>query len=336
MRRFIFIFGLLLVSGGAHLTLASRDIPEVSRFVSQSEEKILFVGDVLLARDVERQMERRGHDYPFHRISSFLREHTHVIGNFEASVPEIHKPTPDFTTRFSVSSEYLPSLRDAGFFALSLANNHSFDFGNEGYVHTQHTLERVGIGAFGAPHTLSEEDVLFETINGVEVGIVPLTTIGGSVSEEDLLETLSYAAQKSDIQIVYVHWGEEYESFWSSKQEQLAHRLVDNGADVIIGHHPHVVQGIEVYKGAPIFYSLGNFVFDQYEESTLQEGLMVTVAPGEETLLISFLPVTSRDSRAAPRLMYEEEVEDFVDRLRGISHRSASELLYSGYLETSF
>lgn len=335
MKRSLFLIGILVFSSGAHLSLASFSVSPVDTVVSFDTARILFVGDVLLARDVERHMDEKGSDYPFHRIDLFLSGYDHVVGNFEASIPEVHTRTPDFTTRFSVHEKHLPALVDVGFSLFSLANNHSFDFGGEGYMHAKESLANVGLGVFGSPHQLLEEDISFLTVNEVRLAILPFTMVGGSVSVERLREMLAFAEKQSDAQIVYIHWGEEYESMWSPIQEQVAHVLVDAGADAVIGHHPHVVQGIEVYNGVPIFYSLGNFVFDQYEDPLLQEGLLVEVLPQAKTLSFSFKSVTSIDMRAAPRLMSEGEERLFKTRLRENSHRSASEFIYRGFLDIS-
>jgi poly-gamma-glutamate synthesis protein (capsule biosynthesis protein) len=108
---------------------------------------------------------------------------------------------------------------------------------------------------------------------------------------------------ESHEQIAYIHWGKEYDSVHSKEQEVLAHFLIDNGVDAVIGHHPHVVQDIEVYKGKPIFYSLGNFIFDQYFSDEVQEGLAVRVDTSKDILRYTLIPFESKSIKSQPKLL---------------------------------
>ncbi len=106
----------------------------------------------------------------------------------------------------------------------------------------------------------------------------------GLLDADKMLETVRDLASSSDYVVVNIHWGIEYQSKHGQIQQDLAHKLVDAGADAIIGHHPHVVQGSEVYKGKPIFYSLGNFIFDQYFSVETQRGLAVGLSFSENSI----------------------------------------------------
>jgi poly-gamma-glutamate synthesis protein (capsule biosynthesis protein) len=147
----------------------------------------------------------------------------------------------------------------------------------------------------------------------------------GQFDREAAKKIVSGLASSTDFTIINIHWGTEYEHQFNKLQKEIAHELVDAGADIIIGHHPHVVQGMEMYQGKPIFYSLGNFVFDQYFSPDTQEGLAVGLnlspnpSPGQERgeLEINLFPIKSRASQM--ELMRGEEKEKFLKKFMGWS-----------------
>jgi len=126
------------------------------------------------------------------------------------------------------------------------------------------------------------------------------------------------AGKESDLVIVNVHWGVEYKHQHNKIQAEYGRAFIDAGADLVIGHHPHVVQGMEIYNGKPIFYSLGNFVFDQYFSSDTQEGLAVGIEYGKDGAEISLYPMESKSSIIG--LMQGKERESFLRRFIGWSN----------------
>jgi poly-gamma-glutamate synthesis protein (capsule biosynthesis protein) len=116
---------------------------------------------------------------------------------------------------------------------------------------------------------------------------------------------------------VYVHWGNEYELKHSEQQEALAHYVIDSGIDAVIGHHPHVVQDIEIYNGKPIFYSLGNFIFDQYFSGDVQTGLVVKVYIQKDTITYTLVPISSIGRASQPYIMPIEQKTTFLSMLAG-------------------
>ncbi|MBX2866793.1 CapA family protein [Candidatus Kaiserbacteria bacterium] len=273
---------------------------------------MLFTGDIMLAREVERMMERTEPEYPFLGIQDIVRRADVAVGNFEASVPEVHKETPDFGFQFSVASSVLPVLRDIGFDYLGLANNHTFDFGREGYEHTRRVCDEAALVCMGTPEIVTHTRV---PVGDIAVSILTLNLVSGTLDESRLEEELSRMRSTSDLQVAYIHWGEEYMSQHHSGQETLAHMLIDQGVDAVIGHHPHVVQGIEIYEEKPIFYSLGNLVFDQYFDTAVQEGLMVQLAITADTLAYTLIPVTSVATPSQPQLMGLDARDAFLANL---------------------
>lgn len=290
-----------------------------------------FVGDIMLGRDVELKMREYGASYPYTHMLEHLTA-SYVVGNFEASIPFVHVPTPSMTMRFSVDPEFIPALSAAGFTHLSLANNHGYDYGAEGYWNARAVLSANETVPFGHPYELAESSVAYIEHAGMRVALIGVYAVVSLPSEEEL-ESLFSSAESSDLQIAYVHWGDEYELVHNAAQETLAHRLIDAGADLVVGHHPHVVQDIGSYQGVPIVYSLGNFVFDQYFSTDVQQGLMLTLT--EENFgryVLALTPLTSEYSRVVPQVMVGTEREAFLETLAMRSSRELRDQVRSGTL----
>jgi poly-gamma-glutamate synthesis protein (capsule biosynthesis protein) len=283
---------------------------------NSATSSIFFVGDVMLARDVEEHMRKQGGDYPFLNLSFLKNSHAYVVANFEASVPQWHKKTPNYNFSFSVDKQYLANFKASGFTHVSLANNHSLDNGKEGLANTKKELTNESIHYFGAPTEISTSSTIsFLTLEDKRVAILGLNTISAALDMSELEAVIGFANLNSNYQIVYVHWGEEYDNKSSLTQQELAKQLADLGVDIIIGHHPHVVEEVEIINNTMVFYSLGNFIFDQYFSTEVQEGLVLELFLAEEKLLVNLLPVTSLSTRAQPRLMNDQEAALFLDKL---------------------
>ena len=198
----------------------------------------------------------------------------------------------------------------AGIDGVSRANNHSMNFGIQGMRDASAALERVGIRGFGIGKSLSEarEPAVF-TVRGLRLAFLGYDGITGSTDgataqtggtaplDADLLVEDIAAAQKvADIVIPFIHWGVEYTLTPTAEQRSIAYRAVEAGAAVVIGSHPHWVQGMEVYRGVPILYSLANFVFDQdWSEETKQGVVARLVFHGRRLAGIPLTPLLSED-----------------------------------------
>jgi len=249
-----------------------------------------------------------------------------VIGNFEGTVPKKHIKTEPMQMNFSVRSEYLGKLKEVGFNAISLSNNHALDYGENAYANTQQTCVFYNIECFGHPTNIDSYSITYTEVGDTKVSILALHTLFGDLDDIKLGLVLDEMSSSSDVQVVYIHWGIEYDLLHSTKQKVLAYKLIDNGIDVIIGQHPHVVQDIEIYKNKPIFYSLGNFIFDQYFSEDVQNGLVVTQNIYSERIEYSLIPVTSIGTKSQPNLMDDDAKETF---LKELSERSDEALTYS-------
>lgn len=308
-------FGMMTLDLSAYGSIEIKAEEIASSTPSAVEyDTMAFVGDLLYARDVELNAELFGYDYPLY-IFKELPLYAGVVANFESSIPKVHRPTPALNTRFS-SPEYVSNiLFEHGITAVSLANNHSFDFGEAGYEHTITSLENAYLDAFGHPQRLSTSSIAYISVGETKVAVVAINALEQGFDTVLLPHFLKHAAATSDYVVAYVHWGEEYVTVHNRAQQQLAYRLIDLGADAVVGHHPHVVQDIERYAGKPIFYSLGNFVFDQYFSIDVQEGLLLELSFTDTDAVFSLRPVSSIGSRNQPRLMPDVERLRFLEFL---------------------
>lgn len=280
----------------------------------QSIDTLVFYGDIMLGRGVEMLMDAHGDGYPFLRMSP-KKSREMWVGNFESAMAIPHVPTKPFTFSFSVKEAYAQTLIAKGFTVLSLANNHSSDFGKKGYENAKHILETSGAIVFGEGSSVGSSSIAIVPFGSQTVGLIGIHTVYGTPNREEVLRALKQAKEKSDIQIAYIHWGLEYELVHEKTQESYAQFLIDNGVDAVVGHHPHVVQDIGLYKGKPIFYSLGNFIFDQYFSEDVMNGLVLSLRKEADVYIWSLTPVTSRDVKAQPREMTPHERTLFLKEL---------------------
>lgn len=279
--------------------------------IEYPDARILFVPDIMLGRRVETIALTNGFDYSFKGMSSLFQSHDLVVGNFEGVVPRTHIPTPELTTRFSIRHEFMEELHAQGFDVLSLANNHALDFGEDGYRETTETCKRYELTCVGHPIRIDENSVTYHTIGDTRIGILMLHALYGVESQNELLSLVRTMSEKSDVQVVFVHWGQEYASIHSVREELLAHALIDAGSDAVIGHHPHVIQDLELYQGKPIFYSLGNFIFDQYFSDAVQRGYAISLVVSDETIQYVLIPYESSSEPSQPNFLSLNEREHF-------------------------
>ena len=240
---------------------------------------IAFTGDILLDRGVRQQIERDGIESIFDaRADSVFRCSDMVVGNLECPATTLKTPMMKKFV-FRAEPEWLEALRAHGFTHLNLANNHSVDQGRRGLVDTWHNVERYGMTAVGVGNTMAEaaQPVLLAEhprrvwlIASLQMPLehFPYLPEAPSVNQEsiDSLVVRIRALRAEDstaVIIVSLHWGQEHTLEPTPMQRSAAHRLIDAGADALICHHTHTLQTIEPYRGKYIYYSLGNFIFDQ-------------------------------------------------------------------------
>lgn len=270
---------------------------------TKSELRLLATGDVMLGRFVGTLVRRHGTDYPFQKIdlspTAEYFPHNELLINLEGTIAG-DDPSCATCMNFSFDEKVAPMLKRTGVTLAALANNHGLDRGEAGFAKTRKLLQDAGITPFGKLRYVGEDlSVVYKTYGEMKVAYIGFAVFPG-FNVIDARELVAATEKKADRTIVAVHWGIEYQKKQSAQQTKLAHEWIDAGADAIIGHHPHVPQPVEEYKGRPIFYSLGNFVFDQYWSQETQRGLIVGLTMTKEKM--EYETFTINLDKSQPRL----------------------------------
>ncbi len=295
-------------------------------------DSLVLVGDVMLGRNVEVLMRRETTSYPFEGLTlATLAPNPAIVGNFESAMATPHIMTEALQMRFSVDEIFLPSLEAAGFTHMSQANNHSFDYDIKGFTYTSRALERQSIVAFGNSSEIVKSSITYIESESGTVALVGINSSAHIPRTQEFSKVLDEASKHSSLQIVYIHWGTEYEIIHSRAQELLAKELVAAGADLIVGHHPHVVQDVDIIDGVVVFYSLGNYIFDQYFSQEVQEGLVLTLSL-DETPVVMLVPVSSVAELSKPTLMEPRLHSQFLDSLAQRSDPQLQENIKKGVI----
>lgn len=251
---------------------------------------ISFVGDIMLDETPGQIIKKKGD--PFLHFRDILTSTDITIGNLECPVSAKKGIRENKPYTFKAHPRVLPLLKKY-FSAVSVANNHTYDFGEEVFIDTLRNLEKNKIGYFGGGKNLYDaHKPLIFNIRNKKVALLgyneffprsfeALTDRAGIAWSEDdfVVEGIKNAKSKygADYVITFPHWGIEHEKIASERQVHLARLMIDSGADAVIGGHPHVTQNIETYKGKPIFYSLGNFVFNGFTDDDSNTGWLVVL-----------------------------------------------------------
>lgn len=285
----------------------------------KKEHNWIFFGDLMLDRNVGTTIAENGLDYIFANLVSqeqdFFEGYDIVSANLEGAVTKDGEHyAPDVIYDFAFSPELIETLKqDYNFNFFTIANNHVTDQGTSGFQETRINLDNLGIDHVGCPDAQVEDcnKKILEKEN-YDIGMLGYSMVYHMLDEQSAIEQVREMASSTDFVIVNIHWGVEYEHQFNKVQQNLAHAFVDAGADLIIGHHPHVVQGMEIYKEKAIFYSLGNFVFDQYFSQDTQEELAVKINYQEDKINLELIPLKSESSQI--RLMSQEEKQEFLNK----------------------
>ena len=252
--------------------------------------RIALVGDVMLDQTPGRLI-RKGVD-PLRHFASLLKQHDIRVANLETVVATVGQAVPDKIYTFRAHPRVL-SVVKRHFDAVSLANNHTGDFGRQALVQMLREIDASGLGRFGAGMDLqgAHQPWIVER-QGLKIAFLGYNEFfprsfeadydrpGIAWSDDDqVVLDIQWARARwgADVVIPFMHWGVEYEPLASDRQRQLAQRMIDAGADAVVGTHPHVTQQVETYKGKPIFYSLGNFVFDGFTRAEHNTGWLLSL-----------------------------------------------------------
>ena len=244
---------------------------------------IFVAGDIMLDRNVRNKINKEGFDSVFGDIEKMVQGYDVVVANLEGPMttnPSLTTSLKSKVLQFTFDPAMAPLLKNAGFTIFGLANNHTDNFGREGLAETRGYLANSNLAYYGDPENATEVATT-TTVHGITVAFVGFHQF----SEENFphvfneirrLHTLKEQGSVDYI-IVSPHWGVEYKKTPTDYQQLLGHQFIDAGADAVIGSHPHVVETLETYKGKPIYYSLGNFVFDQNFSYDVTHGLALGI-----------------------------------------------------------
>ena len=280
----------------------------LKEFFPSDKVTVNFVGDIMLSRTVDKKIvEAANYLLPFTPLGSFIKTADISLGNLESPFYDQGAPVRSGMI-FKADPRSVAGLKYAGFDIVTLANNHFGNQGVEGMLYTFSLLKKNGIEFIGAGYNLgAAQRILVKEVNGLKIAFIGVENY--SITPESYFATknspgllhveadaigqlVKKAKTKADVVIVTYHGGTEYAPAANDQQREFAHAAINAGADIVIGHHPHVIQGVENYKGKMILYSLGNFVFDQMWSTETQQGMVAQLTfEGNLLTAIKLVPV---------------------------------------------
>jgi poly-gamma-glutamate synthesis protein (capsule biosynthesis protein) len=303
MLKRIVVIMVLAVAAACCIAMAPQ--------AGQRTVTVALTGDILLDRGVRKYLDSEGVDYPYEKVRNILGGFDIVFGNLECPITEGGVPAlKSWNLLFKADIENSYALRRAGYDVLNLANNHVMDYGPEGLLSTLDALEKSGIKAVGAGEDSEKARLpVYVEVKDIVVGFLGYSAFPHEgyfffadrpdVAYADINrigDEIRNARDNCDFLIVSFHWGREFDFYPYDHQRELAYLAADSGADVVVGHHPHVLQGIEEYNGSRIFYSLGNFVFDWQVPTGTDETVIVGLTlSGGSIREVELIPVQIKD-----------------------------------------
>ena len=299
---------------------------------TQQDVTVVFSGDILLSSYVLNNYEKSGiNGILSEELQSEMQNADITMVNEEFPFSNRGTQAQDKQFTFRVDPGYVKILQEMGIDVVTVANNHALDYGTDALSDTFQTLDNAGIAYVGAGDSLERASQPYVIkAGGKTFGFLAASRVIPEVSwnidnrqpgmlctydSAELCNAIQKAKETCDYVVVYVHWGIERENTPQDYQRQLGKAYIDAGADMVIGAHPHVLQGIEYYNGKPIVYSLGNYIFNQEINSTVL--LKTTITPENETTL-QLIPAYA--SGAKTQKMQGEDGAQLYQFMEGISY----------------
>ena len=311
--------------------LASSFLPITSGGVEtpeQSNVRLVFVGDIMLDRNVkERTRASKDPSYAFRELPvGWFDSFDYAVANLEGALTDKRR-SPEKSIDFQFDPSVVPVLKEQGIDAFSQANNHALDQGTLGYLDSTRRLREADFLVFG--HQVQDDAISLATttVQGRRLAFLGFNTTDNPLDRAAASTTIALAKQQADTVIVMMHWGTEYRDRPDASSIELAHWLIDQGVDIVIGGHPHWVQGISSYKDKPIVWSLGNFIFDQDWSAQTRQGLAVEIGIGQG---ITIKPIPLQINMSQPHIVEGEERTKRLEALVKISDQELAEQIRSG------
>jgi len=291
---------------------------------------VLAVGDIMLSRAVGKKIAEHGPHHPFAQILPILAEAGISVGNLECPISQRGTPTPFVRSNFKADPLTIEGLAKAGFKVLSLANNHIYDFGGEAVEDTLAVLREKGIFAIGVGRSFEEarSPAVFISDN-VKLAFLAYTLahnaidpkheyVAAPINLEWIRRDIQEAKRQADFCIISLHFGYENVEYPPPECRHQARAIVEFGADLVLGHHPHVIQGMEAYKKGFIAYSLGDFVFDNLTDRRRRSFILKASFDREGIQKIELLPIWIND-QYQPEVAPMELADSIVAKLTELS-----------------
>ena len=277
---------------------------------------ISMVGDMLFGRYVDEVIVPNfGYESLFQYVRPYFKQSDYITGNFDQPITEgDNYPKADKFLHVSTKPEIAKVLKEAGFTTVNLANNHMKDFGKQGILDTLKAFQSEKVSTVGAGDQIRDASaVSYQTIRGIKIATLGFSDVlpkdfralsdrsGVVPADPDLFfYDVAKAKKNADLVIVHMHWGKEYDSTFHPRQQDLGRSLIDAGADIVVGHHPHVLEPVEVYKHGVIFYSLGNFISDQGWSRTRESVLAQYKVMDDGKVNVVIHPLVIREGTPRP------------------------------------
>jgi hypothetical protein len=276
----------------------------------EQEKRILFTGDILLSRNVRLEIENRNSE-PWSDLKELFMASDLVVGNLEGAVGENNEVenTENSSLIFNIKEQHIPLLSKAAFTTITCENNHSYDLGEKGKLATLATLKKNNLKAVHY-----DNSPYFIKVDKYTIAIVALNMVKGrdgkcnEIPSTEVKQKLRLAKSLSNLVIISIHWGNELLEWPNPSQRNTAKWLVHHGADLIIGSHPHVVQKPEMIDGKPVFFSLGNHLFDQKYLST-KKGLIADCRIKDKKLTCSGIVTHTKKNSFFPEIVSKADYD---------------------------
>ncbi len=296
---------------------------------------ILFTGNIVPARCVQATIDATGDtDYIYKEVKDIISQADIAVGVFNGTMSDYPTHTGCVPTYVLVGSPgNADAMQRAGFDVMSVATNHikdcgKLDCGDRAFFDTLDNLRRVNILPVGAGKNAQEAlQPVVVTVNGVRFGFVSLGQLqqGGvfatdekagiaELTSENIVSATAATKKVADVVIFMPHWGPENVSSPNWLQRNLAHEIVEAGADIVVGNHTHVVQGLQEISAVPVFYGLGNFVFDQWQHDRQQAVILKLMFQGAKYIGYEFIP-TRVEENGTVHIADSEEAAEILDRI---------------------
>ncbi len=307
---------------------------------------VVAVGDIMLSGSAKPLLRKKGYGYSFEDpvLSKLIKNADLSFANLECPVTKTGTACKNKKFVFRGDPASIKALRKAGFDMLSLANNHIMDYNEPGLYSTIDYCKKSGMACSGAGTDITHaRKAAILKRNGITYGLLSYSmtypkefwatsdTAGAAYGEENsVIDDVQKTRKEADVVIVSFHWGAELADAPKPYQIKMAHAAIDSGADMVFGHHPHVPQPIEIYKGKPVFYSLGNYAFGSYSRKTPVSFAARVVLKENRISGIRIYPliVDNYEVTFRPACARNKRAEEIIKHLHEISQPFGTEITY--------